>query len=227
MANMENKDYRKTVSFATGTDTSNKYQPRNYNTSNTQNYANSQYNSLNYRPSTTFSNFNQVNLTSTSQHVRPSTVNTTYNLGSSQVFNNPSYIFASNSIMGRNPSVVVKPESLIKIEIYSPNLNGTLNRHYSARLACFIRSLNTLRASDNSLNENSFVNGGVWAKRYQNRDTVTVVINGIHIVETFPLTIFNEDPNWNYHNEIKNYRKTFIDTISQFSDCNFLQKVQI
>lgn len=222
---MDNNLYRKTVSFANSTQSD--------SNNNNNNYGRQTYNSYN-------SNFNQQNIVKqpqstaynpqTSYNVRPSVVNTTttFNQGSSQVFiKNSSNVFTSNSILGRNPSVVVKPDSLVKIEIYSPELNGTFNRHYSARLACFIKSLNTLRARDNSLIENSFVNGGVWAKTFQNRNSVTIVINGTHIVENFPMTIFNEDPNWNFHNEIKTYRRHFIDTISQFSGCNFLTKIDV
>merc|ERR1712151_518256 len=108
---------------------------------------------------------------------RASTINTTFNQGqgNSQIFmqGNNSNVFMTSSNIFRNPSVVVKPDSLVKIEIYSPELNGTLNRHYSARLAAFIKSLNTLRTTDNNLLENSFVNGGVWAKPFQGRNMVT------------------------------------------------------
>jgi len=224
VSNVDNQYVRKTVSFANNanTITSNNTQRQTYNNYNRNFNSNNLYGqraSLISKNGTTTQNFTQ----SSGFDVRPSIVSTSYNqaLGNSQIF----FANPSMSMLGRNPSVVVKPDSLIKIEIYSPELNGSLNRHYSARLACFIKSLNTLRGRDNSFLENSFVNGGVWAKPFQNRNSITIVLNGTHIVETFPMTIFNEDPNWNYHHEIKEYRRTFIKTISQFSDCDFLDKL--
>lgn len=222
MSNLENQAYRKTVSFANNT------QSNSFGYSNNYNRNMGSYNP-NLNQTTSFNNTNRQSTYNqqVSYNARPSTVSTTYNQGSSQVFTNASIIFGNTGVLGRNPSVVVKPDSLVKIEIYSPELNGSRNRHYSSRLACFIKSLNSLRIRDDAMNENSFVNGGVWAKPFKGRDVVTIVINGTHIVESFPLTIFNEDPNWHYHNEIKNYRKSFINTISQFSDCNFVTKFEI
>ena len=220
------QDFRKTVSFHP-----NSTQPTQvYNNPNVQDTANR----YSHRPSSSIG-YNQIN--QGNFNARPSTTTTTFNQGASQTFTNNSIIlggnFGGNTLLGRNPSVVVKPDSLVKIEIYSPELNGSRNRHYSERLAIFIKSLNTVKAraiardnythnTNNIGDDNSFVNGGVWAKSFQNRNAVTIVINGVHIVEDFPLTIFNEDPNWNYNYEMKNYRGKFIDTISQFSDCKFL-----
>jgi hypothetical protein len=168
-------------------------------------------------------------------NAHPTSTTTTFNQSASQIFalNNQNTMGGNYGLIGRNPSVVVKPDSLVKIEIYSPDLNGSRNRLYSERLAVFIKSLNSGRAkaiardnyrdnTNNTQDDNSFVNGGVWANQFQNRNSITIVINGIHIVEDFPLTIFNEDPNWNHLNEMKNYRGKFISTLSQFSDCKFL-----
>ena len=223
---------RKTVSFANHSQQGNtsqyvsqsnahiapdqQYQPRSTHQNFTQ------------RPSTSNYSYNQNE--QSSYNVRPSTVTTTFNQGSSQVFNNPSTIFGTGR-MGMNASMVVKPEQLIKIEIYSPELNGSRNRHYSARLASFIKSLNTVKARqaqygqqyDASANDDNFVNGGVWAKQFSNRNAITVVINGTHIVENFPLTIFNEDPNWNFKNEMKTYRGLFVKTIHQFPGCKMVE----
>jgi hypothetical protein len=210
---IETNNIRKTVAFATNYNnpsTSNNYRNNNYSTSSYQNN----------NSRTNFNNYNNfVNQVSTGNYVRPSVVNTTYNLSTSQVFENP-------SIISRNRSVVVKPDSLLKIEIFNPDLNGTRNRHISARLASFIRSLNTYRVGENTF-DNSFVNGGVWAKPFQNRSGITVVINGVHVIESFPLTIFSEDPNWNHINEIKNYRKNFINTLTQISEFNYLKKFDL
>lgn len=211
----DKNNYRKTVAFAKDTyynpSTSNYNYNRNYNFSNSnQNFNNRQ----------THTHFNAVNQVSTGNYVRPSFINTTYNLSSSQVFANPS------NIIPRNPSVVVRPDTLIKIEIFNPDLNGTRNRHISARLALFIRSLNTYRVGESTF-DNSFVNGGVWAKPFQNRSGITVVINGIHVIESFPLTIFNEDPNWNYVYEMRHYRKNFIHTLVEITDFDYLKKFDI
>jgi hypothetical protein len=234
--------FRKTVSFANNARQSN-YGQQNYgntsgrltSTTSNPNFSHSQSantNSFQQRPSSSIG-YNQIDQTN-QYNVRPNTgkVTTTFNQGSSQVFNNPSTIYAQNygqnNFRGMNSSMVVKPEQLIKIEIYSNEVNGSKNRHYSSRLASFIKSLNTLKARHEQRqgydyeNDNSFVNGGVWAKPFQNRNSITVVINGHHVVDSFPLTIFNEDPNWNFKNEMKTYRSKFIDTISQFSDCKFL-----
>ena len=237
--------YRKTVSFANQSQRQSNYgtQDNAYTSGrltasvNPQNQyrQNQSSNAQTFTQRSSSSNANnQVNQVNqyNNRPVTSGQVTTTFNQGNSLVFNNPSTIYAQNygqnNFMGKNASIVVKPEQLIKIEIYSPELNGTRNRHYSARLASFIKSLNTCRARQNERqgyeteNDNSFVNGGVWAKQFQNRNAITVVINGVHVVEGFPITIFNEDPNWNYQYEIKNYRGKFIQTISQFSDCKFL-----
>ena len=232
------QDYlKKTVSFA----------PSN-SFNNTSNYGNQNYSSGGYnvnprasvtstftgRPSSSIG-YNQVNQGNYSAH--PSSTTTTFNQSSSQIFTNNANMtggmYGGGNLIGRNPSMVVKADSLVKIEIYSPELNGSRNRLFSERLAVFIKSLNTGRAkaiardnyrdqTNNGQDDNSFVNGGVWANQFQNRNSITIVINGIHIVEDFPLTIFNEDPNWNHMHEMKGYRAKFINTISQFSDCKFL-----
>jgi hypothetical protein len=200
---------RKTVSFANN----NQYNDNNFQRKNDLNVNNNSYNRTSIMNNQNNSYVSQVN----SINARPSVVSTTFNQSSSQIFiKNPSTV-----ILPRNPSVVVKPDSLIKIEVYSPETSGTINRIYSARLAYFIKSLNT-RNSNNNFQDNSFVNGGVWAKPFQNRNTICVVINGTQVVENFPLGIFNEDPRSNFQYDIKEYRSNFIRTISQFPGCRFV-----
>jgi hypothetical protein len=230
------ENMKKTVSFNTNTNFNNENYQYNNNTVGqypTQNlnlrssFLNSNQSYSNLNPN--YSNVNQIN----SVNVRPSIVNTTFNQSASQGLfgKNPSIVMLGRNpsgLYGRNPSSVVKPDSLIKIEVYSPENNGTINRIYSARLAYFIKSLNTYRLSNNNNQyvENSFVNGGVWAKSFQNRNSICVVINGNQVVENFPLSIFNEDPRNNFQFEIKQYRSTFINTISQFNGCRFLNNNQ-